>query len=445
MQTRRQVRDQLPTEQPDEDPYAFEIDYPTTTQDNFETQLRRADLKNPVRFMAKEVSADMQKRNPHLFSEGVSAYEQLTRGTAPFIREIERGVEISDEELLKKYLRNPDNEPMREGSFGRGFAKELAPGFGGMAGMIYGAKAGFAAQQIIPPTTPWTMGAKVLTPIIGGLTGMIVGEQGIRAAQEAIFGPEDLIVPGTQGMERVGETVGIGTSFALTPFAAPTKYVAGKTLESVGESITAAKYLENLAAARVARYEKALASGPLPREAHQAAVKQVAKKDPLHGRLSAGWERMINRTGIEATASTKNKILTGIREGSFVLGAGGGRYASEEYFEGEGAVPSEIVGGIVTGLLGPAVLGGGFYVATNFGAVKDGFMNFYRSLRDKGLKKTLMPGVNEKSLAEVTNIIESKLLEAGEDPEKIVQVLTEALNNPEMKKATCSTTAHVRQ
>jgi hypothetical protein len=405
----------------------FELNYPQIPSDVYEQNLKREDLPEgiqPVRALAYDTAAALKTKNPGLFAEDEDPYVALMKGTVK-IPGME-GVKLSDEEILRRFLRNTSNEPMREGSIAQGFKKQIAPAAGSFAGGMAGVRAGYSLQQVIPPTTPWTVAAKFAIPLITGVAGTIAGEEGVNKLREYFFGDQALVVPEDMGKERTGETLAIATSFA------PLVYTLPKEAVNFG----AKTFLDNLKLLRGETLDQAFSKGPLPRSVAESAFAEAGKKAPLSTRTVAGIETMIGRQGAQAAERPIRQAAT---EALVVGGTTGGRYASEEYMGGDYAFASELAGAI----LAPVSGGITYSIATNLPELYTGTKNLLRAIvgKDGGLKKYIKDrtGSNENALIDVTNLIEKQLLEGGEDPETVANVLETMAQNPLFRDFTSGT------
>lgn len=429
------------TPEAQESTQVVDIAYPTISTDLFEQALQFTpeDIQKrgfpegttPAQVLATDVAFVLKRKNPGLFKKNEDPYRSIALGTSQLTPEKDRNRQITDEEILRRYLRNPDNQPMREGSIARGFGKQIAPSMGGLGGFYGGVKAGFALQQAIPPVNPFFIGAKFLIPVATGIAGQIAGEESVEALRDYFLGAPDLVDPRTAGRERVGETAAIATSFAPLPFL-----TTKKALE-----FGALKYVDELEQKKMEKLEKVLSVGPLTKEAGEAAFREARRKAPRSTRLIKAAETAIPRMGVEAA---KNPFKTAVREGSFVVGATGGRYLSEEYLDGQYALPAEILGGISSGLVLPAVVGAPYYGVKYWPDIKAGVGKVITALKPesmggKPLSTLFKREGDAKAFVDVVNIFEERLIQAGEDPQKIAQIIDEFVEQPEFKNFTSGT------
>ena len=224
------------TPEAQESTQVVDIAYPTISTDLFEQALQFTpeDIQKrgfpegttPAQVLATDVAFVLKRKNPGLFKKNEDPYRSIALGTSQLTPEEDRNRQITDEEILRRYLRNPDNQPMREGSIARGFGKQIAPSMGGLGGFYGGVKAGFALQQAIPPVNPFFIGAKFLIPVATGIAGQVAGEESVEALRDYFLGAPDLVDPRTAGRERVGETAAIATSFAPLPFLTTKKHLS---------------------------------------------------------------------------------------------------------------------------------------------------------------------------------------------------------------------------
>jgi hypothetical protein len=415
------------------------LKYPKMPNKVFQQNLKASRLPGKPEGISNETwlafttSALLGQRNPGLFGDKKNAYAALRKGEVDFLPEdLQRP--LNDEEILRLFLRNPDNKPMREGSFGKGFGKQILPSSGGLAAGIGAAKLGMKAQSFIPAAGPQALFVKAMIPLGFGIAGSIYGEKFTQSLLDMRFGEELLVAPGKGGRaERVGETAAMATAFAPIPYALPRAIsFAGKSRQT-GEIMGAAQYLENLAAPRAAAISQMM-QGPVPAEVSKAAF----KKDPRLLTFTRGYERLIGKQGAEAA---DNAFKVGIREGSFVVGATGGRAFSEYSMDGDYAVPLEIAFGMAGGLALPALMGSSFTVLTNLSSIKEGLSDFIQRAKANGFVETLMPSKDQRALNEVANQIDNMLRDAGDDPEKVANTILAMLENPRFKNFTSGTIA----
>ena len=415
------------------EPETIDLDYPKISSDLFEQNIARdpeeegyPEGTTSMKLLALDTAFKLQERNPSLFEKNEDPYKALASGKAKFIPEEQRDQVISDAEIIRRYLRNPDNQPMREGSYTKGFTKKIGPSVGGLAGTVYGVKAGYAMQTPIPPVGPFAVAAKFLIPVATGITGAIMGEKGIQEVRDYFFGEPDLVDPERGASEeRVGETAAIATSFAPLPFIT--------TREAL--SFGAEKVLGAIALEKAKKIER-MNLGPIQDAAG------IFKKAPLSTRLIEKAERAIPEMGRAAKARPGKQAII---EGSFVAGATAGKGFSEEYLDGDYGVASEIVGGLGAALTLPTVIGAPYYLFTNAPEVVGGLKKVGRAInpenKDIGFKDLfrINSGGASKAEVDVANIIEERLIEAGEDPEKIAEVIEKIINDPKFKNFTSGT------
>ena len=417
----------------------IDLIYPKISSDLFEQNLRR----NPeeegypqgttaIKLLALDTAFALRQKNPSLFEENEDPYKALALGQARFLPENERNKQITDEEIIRRYLRNPDNKPMREGSFAKGFAKQIGPSVAGLGGFVGGVKAGYAMQTAIPPAPhPFVVGAKFLIPVATGIAGQIAGEEGVEALRDYFFGAPDLVDPERGGgMERVGETAAVATSFIPLPYLTAKEAISFGGKEAV-EAITRTK---------MDKLRDTLEVGPVPKAVSEAVFKEAARKPPRSTRFIAKTEEMIPKMGQRAST---NRIFTAGEELSFAAGATGGRYLSEEYFEGEGSFPLEMAGGVSVGLTLPYVIGAPYFFIKNFDAVVGGLKKFGSAInpfdKEVPLSSLFSRKGQEQAYVDVVNIIEERLKEAGEDPEKIAEAIEKIANDPQFREFTAAT------
>jgi len=417
------------------EPETIDLDYPKISSDLFEQNIARdpeeegyPEGTTSMKLLALDTAFKLREKNPSLFEKNEDPYKALASGKAKFIPEEQRDQVISDAEIIRRYLRNPDNQPMREGSYTKGFTKKIGPSVGGLAGTVYGVKAGYAMQTPIPPVGPFAVAAKFLIPVATGIAGAMGGEKAIQEVRDYFFGEPDLVDPEKGASEeRVGETAAIATSFAPLPFIT--------TREAL--SFGAEKVLGAIALEKAKKIER-MNLGPIQDAAG------IFKKAPLSTRLIEKAERAIPEMGRAAKARPGKQAII---EGSFVAGATAGKGFSEEYLDGDYGIASEIVGGLGAALALPTVIGAPYYIFTNASAVGEGLKKVQRAFsgkpenKDIGFKDLfrINSGGASKAEVDVANIIEERLIEAGEDPEKIAEVIEKIINDPKFKNFTSGT------
>jgi hypothetical protein len=405
------------------------MNYPQISSDLYEQNLSRDDLPQgitPEQALAVDTAFMLKEKNPGLFKKDEDPYRAIALGQASFIPEAERGKVLSDAEILMKYLRNANGEPMREGSFAQGFAKEMPESAGALAGTVAGAKLGYKLQAPIPPAGPWAIGAKFLIPIVSAGVGSFAGAGGVDKIREYFFGDEDLVKPGEgRSMERTGETAAMMTTFIPLPFA----------MSKEALNFGAKQYLSNLADLKTLKLEQTLSRGPLPEKAFTEAVEQATSKGPLYMRGISKAEDIVGQQGRRAA---EKPIKTLVEEGSFAAGATGGRYLSEQYADGEFGLGAEIAGGVGMGLLVPVVGGKTLYGVTHVPQIWEATKKFGRRLRGKegGLSAYFKSSLDDEALAKTVDIFEEKMRQAGEDPELVAAAIDSFLNSSPITQVT---------
>lgn len=415
------------------EPETIDLVYPKISSDLFEQNIARDPEEEgypkgttSMKLLALDTAFALQKKNPTLFEKGEDPYKTLATGTAKFVPEGQRGQVISDEEIIRRYLRNPDNQPMREGSYTRGFGKTIGPATGGLAGTVAGVKAGYAMQTPIPPVGPFAVAAKFLIPVAGGIVGGLGGDKAVGEVRDYFFGEPDLVDPVRGGKEeRIGETAAIATSFAPLPF------VTTRSALSFGGK----EFLEELVQKKGAKLAS-MEAGPI-----QGAA-EAFQKAPLSTRLIEKAERAIPEMG---KAARDRPIPQAIAEGSFVVGATAGKGFSENVLDGEFGVTSEIIGGLAGALTLPTITGGLSSLYNNAPEIGAGLKKVGQAVNPKNKEVelgdlfTINRGGASQAEVDVANIIEERLIEAGEDPVKIAKAIEAIINDPKFKEFTSGT------
>ena len=344
----------------------FDIDYPKLTSDSFDQRLQKGE-----REFAIKIARQVKRRNPELFGKDEDPYRSIHLGRASFqAGSSHAGKRLTDREIIEAYVRNPDNEPVRMGSIKEGAITGTVEGVGSLTGFGLGAAVGGMAQNLIPPAHPALFALKFAIPIAGGIYGSVGGESAarkLRAWGEGLAsgdsGAQDLVAPGRgRGLERTGETLGMGLSFIPLPWLAPREVSFGT-----------AKYLNNLQAQR---NEIAKKYQPLINEADTPENRQLLKeavanapKDPRIVKFIRGAEEAVEQIARRARDTTRKpgRLLsdrgqTLLEEASFVGASTAGRFVAEG---DEGT--SEGVG--LAAELGAGL--GGVYLASRLAAVPE--------------------------------------------------------------------------
>ena len=179
---------------------------------------------------------------------GQMTYESLKDGTAPIFEELSsfQGVDpreraLTDDQILRMLIRNPDGERIERGRFLEGVKEEIAPQAGGFAGAAAGATLGAALVAGVPPVTPPTIAVKFLVPAVGAIIGGLFGQEAVRTGQRKLVGEESLILPETTGPYEAGKT----TAGVLGFFAVP--WALGRKLTGEAREINfgAQQFIEN--------------------------------------------------------------------------------------------------------------------------------------------------------------------------------------------------------
>ena len=392
------------------------------SQDELEAFVRELGGPNEaIPTLAREISNILEEEQPEYFRGG---YESLKNGTATVFDITEGTAELSpkqrglsDENIIRTFLTNPDGSPIREGSFMEGFKREAPKQVGAFGGFIAGAKAGAAATAGIPPVSPPTILAKAGVPLVTGVIGAIGGQNAVDYFQEKLLGEEDLILPGTTPEEEMGKTAATVAGFFATPWAI-----------SKNVNFGAAQYLDNLAqmnadvapmAAKAYRGDQA-AMEALTSPAMQEALR-TGGRGSRSIRFTRGAERMLSKTAEEAR---KNPVLTALAETGAGVGATTAAGVAEESAPGEALprVAAEAVGGIVPSIFVPAIARGVSTLYSN----RDQLKPFFRDIKerfDRGGLQGLFSGVKEQRLQKATDRIRVLLESQEEDVDSIIEAL----------------------
>lgn len=392
------------------------------SQDELEAFVRELGGPNEaIPTLAREIAGVLAEEQPEYFRGG---YESLKNGTATVFDITEGTAELtpkqrglSDENIIRTFLTNPDGSPIREGSFGAGFMREAPKQVGAFGGFIAGAKAGAAATAAIPPVSPPTILAKAGVPLVTGVIGAIGGQSAVDYFQEKLLGEEDLILPGTTPEEEMGKTAATVAGFFATPWAI-----------SKNVNFGAAQYLDNLAqmnadvapmAARAYRGDLA-AMETLTSPAMQEALR-TGGRGSRSIRFTRGAERMLSKTAEEAR---KNPVLTALAEAGAGTGATVAAGVAEESAPGEALprVAAEAVGGIVPSIFVPAIARGVSTLYNN----RDQLKPFLRDLKerfDRGGLQGLFSGVKEQRLRKAADRIRVLLESQEEDVDAVIEAL----------------------
>jgi hypothetical protein len=394
----------------------------TLSQDELDAFVRELGGSNKaIPVLAQEIAAALEEEQPEYFTGG---YARLRNGTATVFELTEGTAELtpdqralSDVDIIRSFLVNPDGKPIREGSFGEGFKKETPRQVGAFGGAVAGAKLGTAMTAGVPPVTPPTIALKFGVPIVTTLVGAIGGQGAVDYFQEKLMGEEDLILPGTAADEEMGKTAATVAGFFATPWAI-----------SKNVNFGAAQYLDNLAKMNdevVPLASKAYRGDQAAMQAITSPAMQEALRTGGQGtrklRFIRGSERMLSKTAEEAR---KNPLLTATAEAGFGAGATVGAGFAEEKYEGE-TIPrlvSETVGGIAPGLVLPSVVRGGISLFKNYDQIGPFFRDVKRRF-DQGGIRAVVSGVKEKRLQKATDRLRLLLEGSGEDVDFIIEQL----------------------
>lgn len=393
------------------------------SQEELETFVRElGGSRNAIPEIAKQISIALEEEQPEYFEGG---YARLRNGTATVFDITEGTAELapkdralSDVEIIKSFLVNPDGKPIREGTFLGGFTQEIAPQVGGFGGLVYGAKAGAAMTAGVPPVSPPTIAIKAGVPLVTSLIGAIGGQDAVSYFQNKLIGEEDLIIPGTTADEEMGKTAATVAGFFAAPYAI-----------SRNVNFGAAQYLDNLAQMNAIGPAGMAARAYKGDQAAMAAINSPAMKEAIRTsgqgtrsmRFIRGSERLLSKTAEDAR---KNPLLTATAEAGFGAGATFGAGFAESTREGE-VIPrllAETAGGIAPAVVAPFLLKGGISLFQNYDQIAPFFKDIKQRF-DQGGIRAIVSGVKENRLQKATDRLRLLLESAGEDPEFVIEQL----------------------
>jgi hypothetical protein len=373
-------------------PYIPPVTFSKPAFEAYARALREEGTSQPNAAIARTLAEEVGVDQGDLFT-----YESLRNGTARLfdldpqnkgLPPAERA--LSDDQIISLFAVDEQGDPIQAGTFAAGFGRGIAPAAGGFAGMVGGAKAGFAMQQPIPPAGPVAIGIKAAIPVVSGIVGMFGGMAAGEAVTEALVGPERPLLPGHTAEYEQGKTAAGVIGFLPTPF------VIGK-----GVQFGAAQYLDNLA-------------------------KTTGAAGPRSVRIVQGMERLLDRTGSAARGAPKTTLaLETLAGAGQVAGAG----FAEQQFPGQPIprVVSEIAGGLgATAVSAPFST---FGTAITNGDLRNAFVAARERYRAAG------PGMAEKVGAALSPMAEARQREAvnkiisvleaeGEDVDAIIERLS---------------------
>ena len=375
------------------EPSALYIPPVTFTKPEFDAYTRalRQEGLDPSESIARTLSEEVGVDQGDLFN-----YQSLRDGTArlfdldPDARgKAPRERALSNEQIISLFAVDEQGDPIQAGTFAAGFGRGAAPAVGGMAGMVGGAKVGYALQTPIPPAGPVAIGLKAAIPVVTSIIGLFGGTAAGEGLTEALVGPERPMLPGHTAEYEMGKTAAGVIGYLPLPF------VIGK-----GVQFGSAQYLDNIA-------------------------RMTGGKGPRSVRLVRGLEKMLDRTGTAARAAPISTL--GLESVAGVGQVGGAGFAEQE-FEGQAGarIASELAGGVgATLALSPATL---LAPAISNGTIT----NILKSARER--YRAAGPGMAEKVGAalspmkdvrqqEAVNRIISILEAEGEDVDAIIERL----------------------
>ena len=290
---------------------------------------------------------------------------------------------LSNDDIIRLFAKSPEGKIFEEGSFTKGFARDILPQTGGAAAFVGGAKTG--AKILSKTKIPVPPIVKFLVPTLTGLGSSIAAYKGGDELTSLMMGDENPILPGTRNAYAKGKTAAGVPPWAILPFTV-----------SKNVNFNAAQYLDNLAYLNLSN----------------VGAKEVA---PKNIRILAGVEKLL--TGVGETAR-KRPIPFALVEG--VAGTSqtilGGQ--AEEDFPQQ-ALPR--LGYEAGGSLIPGVLGSILIERTS--TIVSALSNTLKNLKTEGLRG--LDFVRKKREAQgVQRILE--IIEAeGENVDEIVKKLSD--------------------
>ena len=378
--------------------------------------------------MAQATVADLVEQNPELFQ----SYESMRAGTAPFYLLTEKTASakpadraLNDIQILRAFVVNPSGEPAREGDLLESFKESLPKEGGRAAGFRAGMAAGAKLGAPIPPANPIAIAAKTLVfPFVGGVIGSELGAEGVDELYRSLV-DEDVVIPGVgTASEKAGNTAALAAAFALTPYSISKNIDLG--------SAGYIKRTDDIYNAVVNKTNFPM-KGVTKREIDRAL--RTEGKGERSARVSRFVENLTSKMG---EGARQRPIMTAIHEAGAGAGATGFVYGASQELEGDNPLleATAEVAGSVAGSLGAGMAvrtGQGLYsVATNLDKLKPVFTEFGQRFQTGGIKKAfyLDRMLDKMGLGENREVVAArirKLIEtAGEDPEEVIQRLSEA-------------------
>lgn len=321
----------------------------------------------------------IQNRGPEYLN-----YNALREGRAGVLRDLQipEGVGLTDAQIISLFARDPEGRPIQEGGgYFKGLAREAAPAAASFAGFMQGARLGNLAVSNVPPVTPLTAAVRLGVPLVTGIAGAVTADFGVRKAEEALIGEEPVFVPGTDAAFEAGKATMGALAFLPMPFLIPKNVNLG-----------AKAVFDNIAA---------------------------DARAPFAARSVRFLESALERTG---EAARKAPIPTGIVESGAVAGTGLAVYGAES---APGDSPwlrfgAELVGGVGGGMLGDAIIK---RAPLALKGVVDGVVSLLNRFKEtNAVNEAGQLSEGQQNFAR--EYLRSQLIANGEDPEKIVELLT---------------------
>lgn len=336
---------------------------------------------------------------PTLMDGTAGIYEDLGtqfKGKPPEERQLKY------DQILKLFVRNEEGEAPEDGSFTKGVVRKALSGALSVPAFKTGAKvAGTAVQTIAGGTVPGAV-ARTLTPFVGGVVAVGPAIMAGDWITELALGPEELLVPGTEG-----------------------PYVAGKIF---AENVPMGAYPLFMKSKANLGYDLAIKQMPTSglRELDIAFSKKMPSSKVL--KFTKGMENLLDRLSLEGKGLVKNKagdlVYSGRKQARFLAAettaALGGAAAvgslSEEQRESLPVSLATEVGGSVFGGYGGDIIFKKLIAAWDLAATG------VRSVRSGGLKRAY-EGFKQRNEMEITNFILDALEKSGEDIGSILKKL----------------------
>ena len=288
---------------------------------------------------------------------------------------------LSNDDIIRLFAKSPKGEVFEEGSFTKGFGRDILPQIGGFGAFVGGAKTGakIVSKLPVPPIV------KFLVPTVTGLASSVTAYKGGEELTSLMMGDENPVLPGTRNAYAKGKTAAGVIPWLALPFTI-----------SKNVSFGAAQFLDNLAYLNLSN----------------VGAKEVA---PKNIRILAGVEKLL--TGVGETAR-KRPIPFGLVEGiagtsQTILGG-----QAEEDFPQQ-VLPRlgyEAGGSLIPGILGSVLI-------ERTSGIVTGLTNGVKNLKTEGFKG--LNFIRRKREAEgikrILQIIEAE----GEDVNEIIKKLSD--------------------